>query len=67
MRDCEAVNPVVRLEGRGVHPLRLPTTAMVAKFMYWSLRKAPQGEMRDIARSLVSSSVRSALKGKKPL
>lgn len=44
-----------------------PTTAMVAKFMNWSLRKAPAGEMRDIARSLVSSSVRSALKGKKPL
>lgn len=67
LRECEGLNPVFGWKDEESTRFVYPTTAMVAKFMNWSLRKAPAGEMRDIARSLVSSSVRSALKGKKPL
>jgi FADH2 O2-dependent halogenase len=67
LTDCESLNPIFGWRGPEDVRFVYPTTAMVAKFMDWSLRKAPAGEMQQISRSLIDSALRSALKGKKPL
>ncbi|SEK86276.1 NAD(P)/FAD-dependent oxidoreductase [Streptacidiphilus jiangxiensis] len=67
LNNCEGLNPVFGWKDDEDTRFVYPSTQMVAKFMYWSLRKAPNGEMRDLAHSLVGSAVRSALRGRKPL
>jgi hypothetical protein len=48
------------------HRFMHPTTREIAKFMYCGMRKAPEGEVREMTGAIFANSVRSALKGKKP-
>jgi tetracycline 7-halogenase / FADH2 O2-dependent halogenase len=66
LRDCKTLNPSFGWQDES-HHFVYPSTRQMAKFVYWGMRKAPEGEMRDMSRALFSSAVRSALRGKKPL
>jgi tetracycline 7-halogenase / FADH2 O2-dependent halogenase len=67
LNDCESLNPVFGWKGPESTRFIYPSTPMVARFVYWAMRAAPEPEMREISRSLVGSAARSILKGKKPL
>ncbi|PSL05987.1 FADH2 O2-dependent halogenase [Haloactinopolyspora alba] len=66
LNDSDLVNPVFGWKDPEDTRFALPTAPMMAKFMYWSSRKAPP-EMRELGRALVGGVVRSGLKGKKVL
>jgi FADH2 O2-dependent halogenase len=66
IRDCDTLNPIFGWQDED-HRFVYPSTAQIARFLHWGMRKAPAGEMREMSRALFASSVRSALKGKKPL
>jgi FADH2 O2-dependent halogenase len=63
--DTETFNPVFGWQDEG-HRYVYPSTAQIAKFMYWGTRQAPEGELRDTCRAVAASSARLALKGKRP-
>jgi tetracycline 7-halogenase / FADH2 O2-dependent halogenase len=65
LRDCELVNPVFQWTDPEVKFV-LPSTLMMAKFMYWGTRKAP-ADMQELARDTLGGIVRSGLRGKKLL
>jgi FADH2 O2-dependent halogenase len=65
LRDCDLVNPVFQWTDPEVKFV-LPSTAMMAKFMYWGTRKAP-ADMQELARDTLRGIVRSGLRGKKLL
>jgi hypothetical protein len=44
-----------------------PSTLQIARFLHWGMRKAPAAEMREMSRALLASSVRTVLKGTRPL
>ncbi|MEW2517881.1 FAD-dependent monooxygenase [Actinacidiphila alni] len=63
---CELLNPVFGWRGDEDNRLIAPTTAEMAKFMYWAVRKAPP-QMRDLGSALLSGTVRAGVKGRKVL
>ncbi|MFJ5613615.1 NAD(P)/FAD-dependent oxidoreductase [Streptomyces sp. NPDC093221] len=63
LRASDELNPVFGWEDPEIKFV-YPTTAMMAKFMYWANFKAP-GEMRELGRDMVSGIVRSGLRGQK--
>jgi FADH2 O2-dependent halogenase len=65
IKDCDSLGPSLGWQDEN-HRFMHPTTREIAKFMYWGMRKAPEGEVRDMTRAIFANSVRSALKGKKP-
>jgi FADH2 O2-dependent halogenase len=64
-RDCDLVPPAFGWKNDENTRFYLPTQAQTAKFMYWATRQVPPGEMRDLARSLISGVVRATAKGEK--
>ncbi|WP_020672334.1 NAD(P)/FAD-dependent oxidoreductase [Amycolatopsis nigrescens] len=67
LNDLESLNPVFGWKDPETTRFIYPNAPMMAKFMYWAIRKAPAGEMRDLGRALASGIVRSGLRGKKLL
>jgi tetracycline 7-halogenase / FADH2 O2-dependent halogenase len=65
--DCETLNGIFGWKDPESTRFVYPTTAMVARFVVWAMRSAPDPELRAIARSLGASGLRSLLRGKKPL
>ena len=65
--DCETLNGIFGWKDPESTRFVYPTTAMVAKFVIWAMRSAPDPELRAISRSLGASGLRSLLRGKKPL
>ncbi|MEV6009398.1 tryptophan 7-halogenase [Streptomyces sp. NPDC051976] len=63
LRASDEVNPVFKWADPDVKFV-FPSTAMMAKFMYWASVKAP-GEMRELGRDTLSGIVRSAARGQK--
>ncbi|MBD0735044.1 FAD-dependent oxidoreductase [Streptomyces sp. CBMA29] len=66
LRRCELLNPAFGWRDPEDTRLITPTTATMAKFMYWAVRKAPP-QMRDLGSALLSGTVRAGLKGRKVL
>jgi FADH2 O2-dependent halogenase len=66
IRQCDSVNPVFGWQDEDHRYVR-PSTAQIARFMHWGTRRAPDGELRETCQAVLAGSVRSALKGKKPL
>lgn len=66
LNNCDLVNPVFGWQDPEDTRFVLPTTLMMAKFMYWATRKAPP-EMQELGRALVGGVVRTGLRGKKLL
>ncbi|MFF6956689.1 FAD-dependent monooxygenase [Streptomyces sp. NPDC008317] len=66
LRRCELLNPAFGWRDPEDTRLITPTTATMAKFMYWAVRKAPP-QMRDLGSALLSGTVRAGVKGKKVL
>jgi FADH2 O2-dependent halogenase len=65
IKDCDSLGPSLGWQDEN-HRFMHPTTREIAKFMFWGMRKAPEGEVRDMTRAIFANSVRSALKGKRP-
>ena len=65
IKDCDSLGPSLGWQDEN-HRFMHPTTRDIAKFMFWGMRKAPEGEIRDMTRAIFANSVRSALKGKRP-
>jgi FADH2 O2-dependent halogenase len=66
LNACELLNPAFGWRGSEDNRLIAPTTATMAKFMYWAVRKAPP-QMRDLGSALLSGTVRAAVRGRKVL
>ncbi|MEV6009392.1 FAD-dependent monooxygenase [Streptomyces sp. NPDC051976] len=66
LNRCELLNPAFGWRDPEDTRIIAPTTATMAKFMYWAIRKAPP-EMRDLGATLLSGSIRAGIKGKKVL
>ena len=66
LRESEIVNPTFGWKDpedtRFIHP----STLVMGKFMYWSIRQAPP-EMQQIGRALLSGVARAAVRGQKVL
>lgn len=67
LRDCDSLNPVFGWRGPESMRFVYPSAATVARFVYWAAFESPSEEMREMSRTLVGGSVRSALAGRKPL
>jgi tetracycline 7-halogenase / FADH2 O2-dependent halogenase len=65
IKDCDSLGPSLGWQDEN-HRFMHPTTRDIAKFMFWGMRKAPEGEIRDMTRAIFANTVRSALKGKRP-
>jgi FADH2 O2-dependent halogenase len=65
VKDCDSLGPSLGWQDEN-HRFMHPTSRDIAKFMFWGMRKAPEGEIRDMTRAIFANTVRSALKGKKP-
>jgi tetracycline 7-halogenase / FADH2 O2-dependent halogenase len=66
LNSCDLLNPVFGWKDPEDTRFIVPTTAMMAKFMYWGIRKAP-AQMRDLASSTLTGSIRAGLRGRKLL
>nr|WP_308190570.1 FAD-dependent monooxygenase [Streptomyces sp. HPF1205] len=66
LNNCDLLNPTFGWKDPEDTRFIVPTTAMMAKFMYWGIRKAP-GQMRDLASSTLSGTIRAGIKGRKLL
>jgi FADH2 O2-dependent halogenase len=66
IRDCGNFNPVFGWQDEA-HRFVYPSTLQIARFLHWGMRKAPAAEMREMSRALLASSVRTVLKGARPL
>lgn len=64
--ECKTLNPAFGWQDED-YRFVYPSTLQMARLVYWGMRKAPEGEMHEMTKALFSSSIRSALKGKKPL
>ncbi|MDG4862959.1 tryptophan 7-halogenase [Streptomyces sp. T-3] len=67
LNSCESLNPVFGWKDPESTRFVYPTAPMMAKFMYWAIRKAPAGEMRDLGRAMAGGMLRSTFQGKKLL
>jgi tetracycline 7-halogenase / FADH2 O2-dependent halogenase len=67
LNDCESLNPIFGWRDPESTRFVYPTTPMMARFVYWGMREAPDRELRAISRSLASTAARSIARGKKPL
>jgi FADH2 O2-dependent halogenase len=65
IKDCDSLGPSLGWQDEN-HRFMHPTTREIGKFMLWGMRKAPEGEIRDMTRAIFANTVRSALKGKRP-
>lgn len=65
LKDCDLVNPVFGWNDED-RRMVLPTTLLMAKFMYWATRKAPP-EMRELGRATLTGVARAGIRGKKVL
>jgi FADH2 O2-dependent halogenase len=65
LKDCDLVNPVFGWNDENERMV-LPTTVLMAKFMYWATRKAPP-EMRELGRATLAGVARAGIRGKKVL
>ena len=66
LNESDLVNPVFGWKDPEDTRFVLPTTAMMAKFMYWANVKAPS-EMRELGRTFLGGIIRSGIRGKKVL
>lgn len=66
LNNSDLVNPVFGWKDPEDTRFVLPTTSMMAKFMYWANVKAP-GEMRELGRTFLGGIVRAGIRGKKVL
>lgn len=66
LNECDLVNPAFGWKDPEDTRFVLPTTATMARFMYWANRKAPK-EMRELGRALLTGVVRAGVRGKKVL
>jgi FADH2 O2-dependent halogenase len=66
LRNCELLNPEFGWRDPEETHHIVPTTATMAKFMYWAIRKAPP-QMHDLGATLLAGTIRASLKGKRVL
>ncbi|WP_166354891.1 NAD(P)/FAD-dependent oxidoreductase [Phytoactinopolyspora limicola] len=66
LNNCDLVNPVFGWKDPEDTRFVLPTTQMMAKFMYWANRKAPQ-EMQELGRALLTGVFKAGIRGRKVL
>ncbi|MBC6456925.1 NAD(P)/FAD-dependent oxidoreductase [Actinomadura sp. HBU206391] len=66
LNECDLVNPVFGWKDPEDTRFVLPSTLMMAKFMYWATRHAPP-EMRELGRAMLTGVVKAGLRGKKAL
>ncbi|MGK5530979.1 FAD-dependent monooxygenase [Streptomyces sp. URMC 129] len=65
MRKDPTMNPVFGFKDPESTRFIWPTSADIAKFMWWANTKAPEGEMRQMARQMVKVAARATAKGKR--
>ncbi|HEY5836551.1 MAG TPA: FAD-dependent oxidoreductase, partial [Streptomyces sp.] len=66
LNNCDLLNPVFGWKDPEDTRFIVPTTAMMARFMYWGITKAP-AQMKDLASSTLTGSIRAGIKGRKLL
>lgn len=65
IEDCDSLPPAYGWQDE-THRFMAPTTVELARFIYWGIRKAPEGDLREMSRALFANLGRLAMKGKKP-